>query len=124
MLEGFQAGLSWGIILRKRDGFRDASACFDPRNVAAFDASDIERMMANPNIVRARAKIEVTICGAQIFLKMHERGEDFGDYCWSFVAGSPIAATPPRRRRSCPSKRAPLRIQALSNLAQEGGSRT
>lgn len=90
MLEGFQAGLSWEIILRKREGFREAFAGFDPRKVAAFDEKDIERLMANPNIVRARAKILATIRGAQIFLKMQDQGEDFTDYCSSFVAGSPI----------------------------------
>jgi DNA-3-methyladenine glycosylase I len=70
MLEGFQAGLSWEIILRKREGFREAFAGFEPRKVAAFDAEDIERLMADPGIVRARAKIEATIRGAQIFLEM------------------------------------------------------
>lgn len=90
MLEGFQAGLSWAIILRKREGFREAFAGFDPLNVATFDANDIERLMANPGIVRARAKIEATIRGAQIFLEMQEAGEDFAEYCWAFVAGNPI----------------------------------
>lgn len=90
MLEGFQAGLSWEIILRKRDGFREAFAGFDPRAVAAFDEGDVERLMADPGIVRARAKIEATIRGARIFLDMQERGEDFADYCWSFVAGTPL----------------------------------
>lgn len=90
MLEGFQAGLSWEIILRKREGFRQAFADFDPRKVAAFDAEDVERLMADPGIVRARAKIEATIRGAQIFVEMQEMGEDFSDYCWSFVEGSPI----------------------------------
>lgn len=91
MLEGFQAGLSWEIILRKREGFRDAFAGFDPHKVAAFDGKDIERLMANTGIVRARSKIEATIRGAQIFLEMQHQGEDFADYCWAFVSGSPIA---------------------------------
>ncbi|MDO6415224.1 DNA-3-methyladenine glycosylase I [Sphingomonas sp. BIUV-7] len=90
MLEGFQAGLSWEIILRKREGFRAAFAGFNPQKVAAFDAKDVERLMADPGIVRARAKIEATIRGAQIFLGMQAQGEDFSDYCWSFVDGSPI----------------------------------
>jgi len=90
MLEGFQAGLSWEIILRKREGFREAFADFDPKKVAGFDANDVERLMADPGIVRARAKIEATIGGAQIFVEMQKRGEDFADYCWSFVSGSPI----------------------------------
>ncbi|WP_404478128.1 DNA-3-methyladenine glycosylase I [Novosphingobium sp. BL-52-GroH] len=91
MLEGFQAGLSWEIILRKRDAFREAFAGFDPKQVAAFDENDVERLMANPGIVRARAKIEATIRGAQIFNAMQDRGEDFAAYCWSFTSGRPIA---------------------------------
>jgi DNA-3-methyladenine glycosylase I len=90
MLEGFQAGLSWAIILRKRERFRAAFADFDPLKVAAFDGDDIERLMANPGIVRARAKIVATICGAQIFNEMQARGEDFADYCWSFTCRTPI----------------------------------
>jgi DNA-3-methyladenine glycosylase I len=90
MLEGFQAGLSWKIILRKRDTFRLAFANFDPVKVAAFGPEDIERLMADPGIVRARAKIEATIRGAQIFNEMQARGEDFADYCWSFTDGKPI----------------------------------
>jgi DNA-3-methyladenine glycosylase I len=90
MLEGFQAGLSWEIILRKREAFREAFAGFDPEKVARFDAQDIERLMANPGIVRARAKIEATIRGARIFNDMQEQGEDFAAYCWSFTSGRPI----------------------------------
>ncbi|MGC4250556.1 MAG: DNA-3-methyladenine glycosylase I [Sphingobium sp.] len=90
MLEGFQAGLSWITILRKREGFRAAFAGFDPDRVAAFGAADVERLMADPGIVRARAKIEATIQGARIFCDMRDRGEDFADYVWSFVDGQPI----------------------------------
>jgi DNA-3-methyladenine glycosylase I len=90
MLEGFQAGLSWEIILRKREAFRAAFADFDPLQVANFGPDDIERLMANPGIVRARAKITATIRGAQIFNQMQQRGEDFAAFCWSFTAGQPI----------------------------------
>lgn len=90
MLEGFQAGLSWEIILRKRDAFRAAFAGFDPRRVAAFDEADVERLMADTGIVRARAKILATIKGAQIFNAMQDGGEDFADYCWSYTNGAPI----------------------------------
>ena len=88
MLEGFQAGLSWQIILNKREGFRAAFAGFDPAKVAAYDDSDIERLMADPGIVRARAKIVATIRGAQIYLEMGPQA--FHDYCWSFTDGAPI----------------------------------
>ena len=93
MLEGFQAGLSWQVILRKRAAFREAFAGFDPQAVAAFGAPDIERLMGNAGIVRARAKIEATIRGAQIYLEMQARGEDFADYCWSFTGGQTLPGT-------------------------------
>src|SRR5947208_6732558 len=70
MLEGFQAGLSWITVLRKRDALRTAFAGFDPSSVARFGERDIARLMANAGIIRARAKIEATIRGAQIFCAM------------------------------------------------------
>src|SRR5713226_5412152 len=72
MLDGFQAGLSWSIILRKRDAFREAFKGFDPSVVARFGASDIDRLMENPGIVRSGAKIEATIGGARAYLTMAE----------------------------------------------------
>jgi len=90
MLEGFQAGLSWITILRKRETFRAAFAGFDPDRVAAFGPADVERLMGDPGIIRARAKIEATIAGARIFCAMREAGEDFAAYAWSFVDGMPI----------------------------------
>jgi DNA-3-methyladenine glycosylase I len=92
MLEGFQAGLAWIIILRKREGFRTAFAGFDPRKVAAFGPDDVERLMLDSGIVRARAKIEATIRGAQIYCEMEDAGESFADYVWSFVDGEPIVS--------------------------------
>jgi DNA-3-methyladenine glycosylase I len=85
MLEGFQAGLAWIIVLRKREAFRKAFAGFDPKKVALFGKRDIERLMADAGIIRARAKIEATIKGAQIFCEMEDRGESFADFCWSFT---------------------------------------
>ena len=113
MLEGFQAGLSWSVILRKREAFRAAFAGFEPRRVAAFDQDDVERLMLDPGIVRARAKIEATIRGAQIFCEMEDRGEDFADFCWSFTDGqvlrgdgmSWVATTPLSERISMEMKR-------------------
>ena len=87
MLEGFQAGLAWIIVLRKREAFRLAFAAFNPVTVARFDEKDVVRLLANPGIVRARAKIEATIRGAQIYCEMEERGESFSDFCWSFTDG-------------------------------------
>jgi DNA-3-methyladenine glycosylase I len=87
MLEGFQAGLAWIIILRKREGFRRAFAKFDPKKVARFGKADITRLMGDAGIVRARAKIEATIRGAQIYCEMKDAGESFSDFCWSFTDG-------------------------------------
>jgi DNA-3-methyladenine glycosylase I len=88
MLEGFQAGLSWQVILNKREAFRAAFANFDPAAIAAFDASDVERLMADPGIVRARAKIHATIRGVQLYLEMGPQA--FHDFCWGFAEGEPI----------------------------------
>jgi DNA-3-methyladenine glycosylase I len=90
MLEGFQAGLAWIIVLRKREAFRTAFAGFDPTKVARFGKADIERLMADTGIIRARAKIDATIRGAQVFCEMEDRGERFADFCWSFTDGTVV----------------------------------
>jgi DNA-3-methyladenine glycosylase I len=93
MLEGFQAGLAWIIVLRKRDEFRQAFAGFDPAVVARFTKQDIDRLMNNAGIIRANAKIEATIAGARIFCAMRDRGEDFSALCWSFTEGRVVTGT-------------------------------
>jgi len=90
MLDGFQAGLAWITILRKRAAFREGFRGFDPEVVARFDEDDIVRLLGDAGIVRSRAKIEATIGGARAFLAMRERGEDFGTWCWAFVGGQPL----------------------------------
>ena len=90
MLEGFQAGLSWSTILKRRDGFRYAFDGFDPAKVAQYGDTDIERLMADPSIIRARAKILATISGARIYQSMESSGESFSDYVWRYVDGQPI----------------------------------
>jgi DNA-3-methyladenine glycosylase I len=90
MLEGFQAGLAWIIVLRKREAFRKAFARFNPRTVSRFGEARILRLMADPGIIRARAKIEATIRGAQIYGEMEDRGEPFSDFCWSFTHGQVV----------------------------------
>jgi DNA-3-methyladenine glycosylase I len=90
MLEGFQAGLAWIIILRKRDAFRKAFAKFDPEKVARFGKRDITRLMGDAGIVRARAKIDATIRGAQLYCEMADAGGSFDDFCWSFTEGKVI----------------------------------
>ncbi|MDB5395624.1 MAG: DNA-3-methyladenine glycosylase, partial [Rhodospirillales bacterium] len=93
MLDGFQAGLAWSIILRKREGFREAFAGFDPEKVACFDAADVDRLMTNQGIVRARAKIEATIGNARAYLKMQTAGEEFSNFVWRMAGGKPIRNT-------------------------------
>jgi len=89
MLEGFQAGLSWRTILHRREGFRTAFAGFDPAKVAGFGPADIERLMGDPGIIRARAKIEATIGAARIYEAMRAKGEDFSDWVWGLAGGAP-----------------------------------
>lgn len=95
MLEGFQAGLAWIIVLRKREAFRKAFRGFDPEKVARFGTKDIERLMGDAGIVRARAKIEATIAGARIFLAMRDEGLDFSEWAWGLAGGKPIQNTGP-----------------------------
>lgn len=90
MLEGFQAGLSWITVLKKREAFRAAFAGFDPLRVARFGPGDIGRLMEDTGIIRARAKIEATIAGAKIYNAMAANREDFADYCWAFTDGKVI----------------------------------
>jgi DNA-3-methyladenine glycosylase I len=87
MLDGFQAGLAWITVLRKREAFRKAFAGFEPGKVAAFGERDILRLLDNPGIIRSRAKIEATIGGARVYCEMRDRGEDFAAFCWSFTKG-------------------------------------
>ena len=89
-LEGAQAGLSWTTILRKRDGYREAFADFEPERVAAFGPDDVDRLMLDPGIVRNRSKIEATIDNARAILVLEKSGASFVDHLWAFVGGSPI----------------------------------
>jgi len=93
MLEGFQAGLSWLTILRKREAFRKAFRNFDPEKVARFKEQDTERLLKNEGIIRSRAKIEATIAGARIFLAMEKDGEGFAKAMWAHVDGKPVVST-------------------------------
>jgi DNA-3-methyladenine glycosylase I len=90
VLDGFQAGLAWITILRKREAFRLAFAGFDPQVVARYGEADRARLMADPGIVRSNAKIDATIAGARIWLDMRERGEDFSKFLWAFTDGKPV----------------------------------
>lgn len=89
VLEGFQAGLSWLTILRKRENFRSAFARFDPQRMARFGRKQEERLMADTGIVRNRAKISAAIANAQAFLEIAEK-EGFTGFLWGFLDGRPI----------------------------------
>jgi DNA-3-methyladenine glycosylase I len=90
VLDGFQAGLAWITILRKREGMRDAFDGFDPGIIARYGEADIERLLGDARIIRSRAKINSAIKGAQIWLEMRDSGEDFSAWLWSFVGGTPL----------------------------------
>src|ERR1700761_371443 len=104
MLEGFQAGLSWITILRKREAFREAFADFDPAIVAKFTERDITRLLKNEGIIRSRAKIEATINGARIFVEMQKAGEDFSTFVWGLAGNKPIRNKGPVPAQTPPSE--------------------
>jgi DNA-3-methyladenine glycosylase I len=89
LLDGFQAGLSWITILRKRTAFRKAFDGFNPEVMARYDASKVARLMNDTGIVRNRAKIEASITNARAFLEIEEK-QSFSDYLWNFVDGRPV----------------------------------
>ena len=89
-LEAAQAGLSWAVILNKREGYRRAFAGFDPVKVAEFTPADVERLVADAGIVRNRLKIEAAINNARRFLEIAARHGSFANYLWDFVDGQPV----------------------------------
>jgi DNA-3-methyladenine glycosylase I len=96
VLEAAQAGLSWAIVLKKREGYRQAFAAFDPAKVARFDKRRIERLVLNPAIIRNRQKIQAAIKNARAVLKVQDEFGSFDAYAWRFVNGQPIV----NRRRT------------------------
>jgi DNA-3-methyladenine glycosylase I len=99
MLEGFQAGLSWLVILRKRDAFRAAFQNFDPAAVARFGEADVARLMEDSGIVRSRAKIEATIGGARIYLAMAAAEENFSKFAWNMAGERPEQVSKELKKR-------------------------
>jgi len=89
VLDGFQAGLSWITILRKREAFRSAFDGFAPERIARFTSKKVDALMGDEGIVRNRAKIEGAIASARAWLQMMEQGAGFGAYLWGFVDGKP-----------------------------------
>ena len=90
VLDGFQAGLAWITILRKRDNFRSAFDGFDPEKIARYGEKDIQRLLGDAGIVRSRAKIEAAITGARVWLDIQSSGPSFSDRLWDFVDGKPL----------------------------------
>src|SRR3989441_5310419 len=96
VLEGAQAGLSWSIVLRKREGYRKAFSQFDPGKVARYTEKRIQKLTLDPAIIRNRMKIEAAVRNARAFLAIQEEFESFNAYCWRFVDGRPK----PNRRKA------------------------
>jgi DNA-3-methyladenine glycosylase I len=117
-LEGFQAGLSWLTILRKRENFRAAFAGFDPEVVSRFGARDVKRLLADSGIVRHRGKIEATISNARAYLALREETGSLRDFVWQFA--SPARA-PLQTKRDVASESAESR--ALSKALKQRGWR-
>lgn len=117
-LEGAQAGLAWSTILAKRDHYRRAFAGFEPARVARFGAARIERLAADPGIVRHRGKIAATVGNARAWLAVAERFGSFDRYLWAFVGGRPIQNA--WRDASEVPARTPLSEAISRDLVQRG----
>ena len=91
ILEGAQAGLSWSTILKKREHYREVFDGFDPQRIALYDEAKVVALLADPGIVRNRAKVAATIGNAKAYLALTEGGESFDDFLWRFVGGVPIS---------------------------------
>jgi len=87
ILEGAQAGLSWLTILKRREGYRQAFADFDPEKVARFSPKKIEKLLLDPRIIRNKLKVNAAVTNAQAFLKVQEEFGSFDRYSWQFVDG-------------------------------------
>src|SRR6185295_6625830 len=94
ILEGAQAGLSWAIILKKREGYRKAFAGFDPVKVSRFTSTRIEKLLLDPGIVRNRLKVNATVNNAKRFLEVQKEFGSFDKYIWGFVKDKPIVNKP------------------------------
>ncbi len=118
ILDGFQAGLSWITILRKREAFREAFADFDPEVIARYTEADVARLLDNPGIIRSRAKIVATIGNARAYLAMRDAGEDFSEFLWGFVGGAPIQNAIPDQK-SLPAQ-SPVSVAMSKALKAKG----
>ncbi len=119
-LEGAQAGLAWRTILAKREGYREAFAGFDPARVARYDARRIDRLVANPAIVRHRGKIESVVANARAVLALHRDGTTLARLVWSVVGGKPRS---PRYRSPSEVPARTADADALARLLASRGFR-
>jgi DNA-3-methyladenine glycosylase I len=118
VLDGFQAGLAWSTVLRRREAFRAAFAGFDPAVVARFDARDVSRLLGDAGIIRSRAKIAAAIANAKTFMAMREHGEEFAAFVWAFTDGNPIQNAW-RRQENVPAE-TPLAATVAKALKAKG----
>jgi DNA-3-methyladenine glycosylase I len=120
VLDAMQAGLSWEIILRKREGFRAAFDNFEPAKVARYDARKVGKLLADPGIVRNRLKIEAAITNARAFLEVQKEFGSFARYVWGLVGGRP-RVNRQRSRHAIPART--TESDALSRALQKRGFR-
>jgi DNA-3-methyladenine glycosylase I len=114
MLSGFQAGLAWLTILRRRDAFRKAFRSLDPEEAAQFAEVDVARLLKDAAIIRSKTKISATIAGARSYMAMADAGEDFSHFAWDFVGNKPIQNNGPMQAQS------PLSEKISKALKQRG----
>jgi DNA-3-methyladenine glycosylase I len=117
VLDGFQAGLSWITILKKREAFRAAFDGFDPEKVARYGEADRARLMADAGIIRSNGKIDAAISGARLYLDLREKGEDLSQFLWGFVDGKPV------QNRFAPGQvpaQTPLAVEIAKALKSRG----
>lgn len=117
ILDGFQAGLSWITILKKRDNFRAAFAGFDPHVIATWGEDEVMRLLGDPGIIRHRGKIEATIGNARAWCEI-EAKQGFDSFLWNYVDGAPLRTTA-AHRSEIPTK-SPLTEQISKDLKKAG----
>jgi DNA-3-methyladenine glycosylase I len=117
ILESFQAGLSWLIVLKKRENFRKAFAKFDAKKVSKFDSATVEKLMNNEGIIRNRLKIEAAVNNAARFLEIQKEFGSFSKYVWSFTNGKPII----NKRKNL--KEMPAKTEISDAMSKDMGKR-
>jgi DNA-3-methyladenine glycosylase I len=104
VLDMFQAGLSWRVVLNKRESMRRAFDGFDPERIARYRAPDVQRLLADSGMIRNRLKIQAAISNAQAYLRIRDMGVSFSDYLWSFCDGRVLKGPPARRWEQLPTR--------------------